>query len=221
MSVASIYIIVGSRGIVGQQIVQRLMLLKKSVIVVTVQMILDSDSSTIIEKISKLFVQHSINPRNANVGLILAHRYRGDDNKTGLFNELCITRDFVWNLATLCSSLRVVVLGSITGQLVDIKSPEAYHYTKDLQKSIVRQSVRISNLYMNLLELSWFEKFSNKVASDDYRQIMASLKGQLGGDNLPYVNSITDFSCSLIEMPLPPRGQSIVYDGGISLFQND
>ena len=44
-------------------------------------------------------------------------------------------------------------IGSIAGRRIDRKQSEAYHYSKDLQKSIVRQSVRIDKLHMNLLEL--------------------------------------------------------------------
>lgn len=215
----SIYIVVGSRGVVGSQIVQRLKCLGKLVAIITTTEILQTSNIKLTVQMANLCHEASIDPVKARVGLILAHRYRGINIQCALSNELCITRDFVWSLSRLCASLRVVVLGSITGSLVDRNLPEAYHYSKDLQKSIVRQSIRINNLCMNLLELNWFEKYPEGKRSNEYRQIMANIKQQVGGDSLPTVDSITDFSCALIELPHPPRGQIIVYDGGFSLYQ--
>lgn len=216
----STYIVVGSRGIVGNQIVKRLRDIGKLVFIKKTSEILLSTEADLMASMLSSMAEYSINPLESSIGLILAHRYRGNDIRCALDNERCITRDFTWELAKQCASLRVVVLGSITGSRVDRKLPEAYHYSKDLQKSIVRQSIRINNLHMNLLELNWFEKYPEAQASDEYTQIMVNLKQQLGRDNLPTVNSITDFACALIGLSPPPRGQSIVYDGGHSLFQS-
>lgn len=216
----SSYIVVGSRGIVGNQVVTRLRQLGKLVIIKTTSEILQSTEAELSVSLVSSMAEYSVKPSVSSIGLILAHRYRGNDIKCALDNERCITRDFTWGLTKLCVSLRVVVLGSITGGRIDRSISEAYHYSKDLQKSIVRQSIRIDNLHMNLLELNWFEKYPEAQASDEYRQIMVRLKQKLGRDNLPNVDSITDFACALIEMSPPPRGQSIVYDGGLSMFQS-
>jgi hypothetical protein len=218
--VNSIYLVVGSHGVVGSQVTQRLRSQGKLVATKSSSEILQASNSSDLAETVSPFVDNSIDLQNSRVGLILAHRYRGNDIQRALNIELCITRDFVWGLSKLCESLRVVVLGSVAGRLVDKKLPEAYHYSKDLQKTIARQSVRISNIHMNVLELSWFEKYPKHKATDDYRNIMANLRQHLGGDCLPTVDSITDFSSALIEMHHPPRGQTIVYDGGISLSQN-
>jgi len=218
---ASTYIVVGSRGIVGNQVVKRLREIGKLVLIKRTSEILESTKADLMGSIVSSMEEYSVNPLESSIGLIMAHRYRGDDIGCALDNERCITRDFTWGLANLCASLRVVVLGSIAGGRIERKLPEAYHYSKDLQKSIVRQSVRINNLHMNLLELYWFEKYPEAQASDEYTQIMISLKQQVGRDNLPNINSITDFACALNEMSPPPRGQSIVYDGGLSLFLCD
>ena len=217
----NIYIVIGSRGNVGSQIVQRLRKLNKCVITQLTSEILQFSNEELVERVTSFFSENSIQLRKTNVGVILAHRYRGDNVQIALENELRITRDFIWALSMLCESLRVVVLGSIAGRHVDQKMPEAYHYAKDLQKSIVRQSVRIRNLHMNLLELNWFEKFVEELATDEYRKTIAIIKKRLGGDNLPSVDSITEFSCALIELQHPPRGETIIYDGGFSLFQKD
>tara|TARA_X000000950_G_C13869800_1_gene642388 strand:- start:754 stop:1413 length:660 start_codon:yes stop_codon:yes gene_type:complete len=216
-----LYVVVGSRGIVGSQISRRLVELSKKVICILTSEIL---SSNIRETIANKLGLHSIKCKNGvkmNIGVILVHRYRDKENHIACKNELTITRDFVWELSKLCQSLRVVVIGSVTGSYVDSKMPEAYHYSKDIQKSIVRQSIRIGNLHMNLLELSWFKKYSSNNSSLEYKETLNRISQELCGDNLPSVDSITDFSCALIEMPYPPRGQSIVYDGGYTLFQRD
>ena len=217
----NLYIVIGSRGNVGSQIMQRLRRLNKCVITQLTSEILEFSNEELVERVASSFSENSIKLREAKVGVILAHRYRGDNVQIALENELRITRDFIWALSMLCESLRVVVLVSITGRHVDQKMPEAYHYAKDLQKSIVRQSVRIKNLHMNLLELNWFEKFVEELATDEYRKTISNVKKRIGGDNLPSVDSITEFACALIELQHPPRGATIIYDGGFSLFQEN
>ena len=199
-------------------ILTRLNTVGKHVLIKTTNEILHSPEEELFDSISASMAEYSVCLSEANIGLILAHRYRGNDIRSALDNERCISRDFVWGLTKLVTSLRVVVIGSIAGRRIDRKQSEAYHYSKDLQKSIVRQSVRIDKLHMNLLELNWFEKYPKSQAFDEYKQTLDRVKRHLGGDNLPNVDSITDFACSLIEMAHPPRGQEILYDGGFSMF---
>lgn len=206
---------------VGSQIVRCLEQRGKRVAIkTTTELLLQRRSEKLSEIVPNLYGD-CVSTEGTNVGLILAHRYRGDNIERALSDEICITRNFVWELSEICKSLRVVVLGSITGSRVDTKMPESYHYSKDLQKSIVRQSIRISNLHMNLLELNWFEKHPDSKATHEYREKMTRIKQQLGGDSIPTIESITDFSCALIEMERPPRGQSILFDGGLSLYQKE
>lgn len=166
-----------------------------------------------------MFSVSSNDASSIRVGVILAHRYRGDDNREALYSELCITRDFTWTMSKICKSVRVVVLGSITGRFVDGELSEAYHYSKDLQKSIARQSVRVKNLSMNVIELGWFEKYTRSKATGEYQDIMSRLRAEYGESVVPTVDSITDLCTLLLEMSHPPRGETIVYDGGLSLFQ--
>jgi len=215
----NLYIVVGGSGIVGSQVVRRLNDLGKSVVTFPTREILLGETSQLRESMLGLIAGKSTDQSTTHIGLILAHRFRGENIQSVLMNELRVSRDFVWQLSELCASLRVIVFGSITGSLVDNKSTEAYHYSKDLQKSIVRQSIRLSNLHMNLLELNWFKKYPQARASTEYLQLIDRLRRIMGENNLPTVNSITDFSSALIETTNPPRGQTIVYDGGFSLFQ--
>ena len=200
---------------------QRLIRLNKCVITQLTSEILEFSNEELVERVASSFSENSIKLREAKVDVILAHRYRVEKVQIALENELRITRDFIWALLMLCKPLRVVVLGSITGRHVDQKTPEAYHYAKELQKSIVRQSVRIRNLNMNLLELHWFEKFVEELATDEYRKTIANVKKIIRDDNLPSVDSITEVSCALIELQHPPREETIIYDSGFSLFQEN
>ena len=215
-------LVVGSSGAIGKQVVQSLS--KRAVIPILISSsqlrilgIADLD-----EFLREILLRHDIeDPSTSTLGLILAHRCRSNDTLAALESELRITRDFVWTLSKICLSLRAVVLGSITGRLIDAKSSEAYHYSKDLQKSIVRQSVRIPNLSMNLLELSWFRKYLDSDATQEYRRAMKDLDSKLGKGNVPTVETITDFACNVIESLRPPRGQVITYDGGFSQLQDN
>jgi hypothetical protein len=215
----SLYILVGSRGIVGSQILQRLRSRGEYVITCNAGDLLECDIETLEMKLRTMFSVNSVDTSRVRVGVILAHRYRGDNNREALNSEMCITRDFTWTMSRICKSVRVVVLGSITGRFVDVKLPEAYHYSKDLQKSIARQSVRVKNLSMNVIELGWFVKYSRSKATGEYRDIMSRLQAEYGESVVPTVDSITDLCTLLLEMSHPPRGETIVYDGGLSLYQ--
>jgi hypothetical protein len=72
---------------------------------------------------------------------------------------------------------------------------------------------------MNILELSWFEKYEKSLQTAPYKKNINKLKRLLGKNNLPSVADIANLSKNLIECRLPPRGQVITYDGGYSLLQ--
>ena len=216
---SKVYIVVGSKGALGCQIFNRLKALNKFVFPVFALDILKCKPEHIIMDIDKFLTIHSICLAKANIGVILAHRCENID--ISLLSEIRITRDFVWSLAQNCCKLRVVVLGSVTGRLVDRKMSEAYHYSKDLQKSIVRQSIRILNLDMILVELYWFVKYQGIKATYEYQNRINRVGSLVGENNFPTVESIVDLCCSLIEMTIAPRGHLIPFDGGLSLLQED
>ena len=214
------YIVIGANGIVGRQVMIRLLELGKPTFQLSALTLLDLSEHELNEVIDNLVNDLIIVcPGIQRLGLILAHRIRETDIVTALQHELRITRDLVWKLAGRFSHLRVVVLGSITGTRVDIASPEAYHYTKDIQKSCVRQSIRLSNVNMNLLELSRFEKHSPEMATDEYAEKMTYLRELIGSNNVLRVVDIADFACQLLDASHPPRGQVITYDGVYCLLQ--
>jgi hypothetical protein len=150
--------------------------------------------------------------------LILAHRSRTEDIVEALGDELRMTRDLVYAFSDMFAEVRVVVIGSITGGRVDRNSSEAYHYAKDLQKSIVRRSVLRTNVFMNLLELSWFVKYPDS-SSQEYTSKIADVRRMSPTRKIVRTNDIADFCVQLLTAQRPPRGQIITLDDGYSLVQ--
>jgi hypothetical protein len=215
-----VYVVVGATGTLGRNVAATLSEDGKAVVKISATYLTSLGSSDFSIAIDALVKDISAAKQDAKrIGLVLAHRYRGEDVITALRNELIISHDLVWNLSKQVKELSVVVLGSVTGEMVDQKSPEAYHFSKDLQKSIVRQSVLLKNVAMNLIELAWFEKYSPKYASPDYKIQMQTLHTLLGEGNLPTLTDITDFLRQLMDCKLPTRGQTIKYDGGYGIYQ--
>ncbi len=153
------------------------------------------------------------------VKLLLAHRPRMASVSEAVDAELRMTRDLVWGLSEICSEVRVIVLGSITGQRVDPDSAEAYHYCKDLQKSIVRQSVTVPNVFMNLIELSWFNKYPPSMADNLYSERVESVRSVMPTRHVVTVAEITEIAVRILGALRPPRGQIVTYDDGYSLIQ--
>jgi aspartate-semialdehyde dehydrogenase len=215
-----IFIVVGAGGTVGEQIAAYLKETGEPVVRVSARKLIQQISLNLDRSIDKLLDEaKSENVKTNSLGLIFVHRSREQDPLATLSTELSLTRDFVWALSKRVEKLNVIILGSVTGAFLDAGSSEAYHYAKDLQKSIVRQSCRLKNVAMNILELSWFEKYEKSQQTALYKKNIDKLKRILGKNNLPSVADIANFSKNLIKCRLPPRGQIITYDGGYSLLQ--
>jgi hypothetical protein len=215
-----IYVVIGAGGIVGRKVEAFLERRGKCVVTLPTELILGAAKDDIQDiAISAIRQKRFLQLKDTRIGLILAHRARGADIYEAIISEIRVTRDLVHAFASACMELRVIVLGSVTGRLVDHKSPESYHYAKDFQKSCVRYSVTQNNVYMNLLELSWFQKYSESEMTEEYEHDLASVKRALGCGHLVNVEDITDFLIEILEMHRPPRGQIITFDGGYSLLQ--
>jgi len=218
--VVDVYIIVGSGGKLGSQISNALKKFDVPIVKISGAYLASLNDQEFSEAVAGLVNEIGFSrPNVKQVGLVLAHRYRGLDILTALRVELCITRNLVWRLSEHVKRLNVVVVGSITGRYIDRSSPEAYHFAKEMQRLIVRQSIMLPNVAMNAIELSWFEKYSTLQSTPEYRSQMGELRGLLGQNNLPSPADIAEFIRQLLDCALPPRGQSIVYDGGYDLFQ--
>lgn len=213
-------LVVGSSGILGSGISLHLESLGRKVVKVSARHVLSLCDSSLVQYLGGILPNagsgHQLQPPLA---IIMAHRYRGDDPLQALNAELSITQRLPWTLSRMVSHLRVFVIGSVTGELLDLKSPLAYHYAKDLQKSIVRQSCRLPNVEMNIIELSWFEKYEPTVQTKEYSLAVSTIKESLGSSNFPGIQEIADFIDNLMRASLLPRGQKICFDGGYSLIQ--
>jgi hypothetical protein len=153
------------------------------------------------------------------VSLILAHRPREGQIHKAIADELRMTRDLVWGFSEVCTEVRVIVMGSVTGRFVDFRSLESYHYCKDLQKSTVRLSVSLPNVFMNLIELSWFRKHPQCSSDPSYVAVLDEARGVVPTKHVVTVSEIVDLACALLDTARPPRGQVITFDEGYSLIQ--
>lgn len=213
-------IVVGAGGVLGGGISRCLRNFGRNVISVSARQIVErrlSIDRTTQDLVSEAFTT----PRSdRRLGVVLAHRYRGRDPAEALSIEIAVTRDFIWALASNVNLLRAVVIGSSTESFACDHLTEAYHYGKDIQRSITRQSCRLSNVQMNLLALSWFEKYEPSHQSDEYSAVISGIKQRIGDLNFPKIYDISDFINQMMRSSLTPRGQIITYDGGLSILQS-
>jgi len=214
------YIVVGASGIIGRQISARLNELKKDVVKISGRRFADLEEKRLSYAVKEILEELQARSMSlSRVGIIFAHRQRGGGVIDILRNEHRLCGQLIALIVEKVQRLDAIILGSITGSRFDSRSSEAYHYAKDFQKTCVRQSIRFPNLNMNLLELSWFEKYPPEMADSDYQSRMQEVVELLGANNVPNVTDITDFALQILEAKLPPRGQVISYDGGYSTLQ--
>jgi hypothetical protein len=216
----SAILVVGSSGLLGRGIASQLEGFGRKVVKVSARHILGLSDASLALYLGGIVPttqpDHRLRPP---LGLVIAHRYRGDDTIQALSVEMSITHRLAWILSGMVTHLRVFVMGSVTGALLDLKSPLAYHYAKDLQKSIARQSCRLQNVEMNVIELSWFEKYDPTVQTKEYSSEVSKIKESIGAHNFPGIPEIADFIDNLMRSAMLPRGQIITFDGGYSLKQ--
>jgi hypothetical protein len=213
------YVLIGGNGILGKQVAKELLSRNRICISLSARDLIRDFENGSISPTKALLERIRLIDSIRCLGLIFAHRYRGDNCLESLRIELSLTRNLVWELSSELEQLRVVVLGSVTGSRLDVGSSEAYHYAKDLQKSICLQSIRLSNVSMNLIELSWFEKYPRCEQTASYAKKMEDLKNIIGSRNLPTTSDISDYLISVMECHLSPRGQILSYDGGYNHIQ--
>jgi hypothetical protein len=165
-----------------------------------------------LDKLSKNF-------KTANI--IFAHRIRCKEPLKALIGEFIVSRELVIYLNKYFKNLNVIYVGSITGELVHKDSPESYHYTKDMQKSICRYlTITYPKIKANVLVLSAFRKYSIENSDISYTEICSRYKDILGGislanlDNIAY--DILKFTTEINHI----RGAIIPLDSGYSIIQH-
>lgn len=213
-------VVVGVGGVLGGGVAVKLGQLGFDVVPVSAKAILNMSFNSLTSFAGDLVSGISVmSSAQSSVGLVLAHRCRSSDPCESISAELAITRGLTWALADLVPNLRVVVLGSVTGTFLCPSLPESYHYAKDMQKSIARQSLRLSNVQMNVVALSWFEKYAKEKQCPEYSNELARVSEKIGSSNLPSISDIGDFVGALLRARHVPRGQVINFDGGYSTLQ--
>jgi len=170
----------------------------------------------IIKKITNSISKY----KSAKIALIFAHRIRDNNIINAINSEILITRNITEIFSETCLEARVVVLGSVAGRLIDKNSIESYHYSKDIQKSIVRHSIKYNNVFMNLIELNQFEKYEKYKQDKKYVKFLNKVKSVIGAKHLLNINDIVLFLECIINLDRPPRGQILTYDSGHSLYQS-
>lgn len=213
-------LILGSTGSVGSQLYAYFIDLGLPVMTISAANLSLADDDEFSCKLNKIVSElRGFSSNLARLGIVLAHRVREIDISKALLNELRISRDLIWFLSKHFSLVNVAVLGSVTGRFIDKNMPDAYHLVKDMQKSCARLSVRLPNVAMNVLELSWFEKYPPHKASTEYSESLRNVKLEIGPAWLPTIGDIANFILLLLSADSPPRGQVITYDGGYSMLQ--
>ncbi|MEI6030911.1 MAG: hypothetical protein WCJ92_07290 [Alphaproteobacteria bacterium] len=216
-----VILVLGATGIVGRQLHDQLLKNSKPIIAVSAAELARLDSCDFDSRVSDIISEiNTIAANPAKIGIVLAHRIRNLDSKNAVVCELKISKDFIWKLSGKFKFINVVVLGSVAGKLVDMKTPDAYHLSKDVQKTCARLSLKLTNVAMNVLELGWFEKYPEDCWSAEYRKNMLSIKQHIGPYGLPSLVDLAKFVLLLLDLDIPPRGQTITYDGGYSLLQH-
>tara|TARA_B100001173_G_C16029223_1_gene565722 strand:+ start:4136 stop:4804 length:669 start_codon:yes stop_codon:yes gene_type:complete len=214
------YIVVGSRGVIGSEISSQVKKRGNNVYNLYAKDFIKLLSTERIQYITEFFHSNNIvYSKDSRLHIILAHRIRETDTKLALWNETIISTDLIDIIADLGYEVRVIVIGSITGRLIDSKSSPAYHYCKDLQKSAVRYSILKKNVCMNLIELSSFIKFDPSNWDEKYTRAVELEKCNLEQTEIPKLEDIANICISLLELPVTPRGQIYTFDNGSSLLQ--
>jgi transcriptional regulator of met regulon len=144
------YFLIGSGGLLGKKIFEYFKK-KENITKISareyVGLKTDFDRKKfIIKKITNSISKY----KSAKVALIFAHRIRDNNIVNAINSEILITRNITKIFSETCLETRVVVLGSVTGRLIDKKTLESYHYTKDIQKIIVRQSIKHKKLFIRI-----------------------------------------------------------------------
>jgi hypothetical protein len=179
----------------------------------------DYDSHKIFNFIKDDLIKLSKKYKIANI--IFCHRIRNNDPLKALVSEFIISRDFVLFLNKYFKKINVTYVSSITGELIDRNSPEAYHYSKDLQKTISRYlTISNSNIKANVLSLSAFRKYSIENSSSEYTNLCKKYTEILGDIPLVRVENIAQEIVKFTIEINCIRGSNIPLDSGFTIIQH-
>ena len=130
-----------------------------------------SDSSY-VEKIKRAIQKSCMDVNRDFTGVLVAYRLRETTQtiEEMVAQEITLLRTINKYIIDGFESSKTVVLGSITGERLNTGSSEAYHYQKDIQKSMVRYlGIQNPRHHINLIEInSCFRKYSKESSFVDY-----------------------------------------------------
>lgn len=155
---------------------------------------------------------------------LLCYRVRATCSVLQLVSdELILLRGILQGICKTSHKCRIVLIGSPTGGLVHNRSDEAYHYQKDLQKSIFRyfSGLMGESQYLNMIELwSSFVKYEEDESTPDYLSFLREVRH--AGDR----KRLIDYSClaSAVRFLFDPgnqvNGTIVKLDNGLSNVQH-
>ena len=164
--------------------------------------------------------------RNSDIErlFLLCYRVRAGGSVAQLVSdELVLLRGILQGICKSSHKCRIVIIGSPTGGLVHKRSDEAYHYQKDLQKSIFRyfSGQMGESQYLNMIEVwSSFIKYEAVESTPDYLSFLSEVR------NAGYRKRLIDYSCLasavrfLFDSGNQVNGSIVKLDNGLSNVQH-
>ncbi len=157
------------------------------------------------------------------IGLIFCHRIR----ESKLSTEDTVSAEFmILNtvieecLKIKNTQINIIVIGSITGQLIDVKSSLQYHLQKELQKSFVRYiGVIHPNISANIIEISAFSKYEHGNPSPTYLKTKDKIESYMNHRLMPNYNQLSNLIRFLLLENHGLSSQVIRLDNGYLSFQ--
>lgn len=155
---------------------------------------------------------------------VLCYRIRGSADIASLVSsELELTRAILSGIYTTFKRARTVIIGSPTGSLVHAGSDEAYHYQKDIQKSIFRyHSSRLgSEQFLNMIELwSSFIKYNDDELTPSYSSLLDQIREVSKRKTLVDYSSLAASIEFLFDTRNLINGTIVRLDNGVSNVQH-
>ena len=209
---------VGSKSKIGSRLIK---LLKVNNQILPIELgLLEINENNLIN------IKHTIsrNIENMNIkflphrSLVFCHRIRNleTNSSLALSTELKILEGVISSISKYSEGLNIIIIGSCTGSYFDKKSSQAYHHVKDFQKSFIRFfSNKNTEHYINMIELSYFDKYYPDESDKKYESQKRSLIKFNNDRQIPSYSHLALAVNYLSSPNLGLTGQIISLDNGI------
>ena len=175
-------------------------------------------NNTITEKIKDLDMKHVLHR-----SLVFCHRIRSLEKypHIAISLELELLELIINRVSEYSEKLNIIIIGSCTGTYFDKKSTQAYHHVKDLQKSFIRfHTNKNPNHYINMVELSYFDKYYEGESDSEYKAQRNKIKELNNQRELPSYKHLATAINYLATPHIGISGQVLSMDNGILNVQN-